>query len=373
MVNKLLALVAGALTNVRNPQSDNDLISAGMVQDLGVDTDGNVSFTFALGREDPARLVREARRAVQSVAGVGKVSIDVIEPGAARAAPAAAAAAPDGAVPAAGPAPQPPQPATFDDLGIIIAVSSGKGGVGKSTVSANLAAELAHMGKRVGILDADVYGPNIPRSFGVYEKPPVRNGKIVPPEKHGVKLISLGFLIERDAPAIWRGPIIVKILNQFLRDVDWGKLDYLIVDLPPGTGDAQLSLAQTVQLKGAVIVTTPQEMAVGDGLRGAKMFERVGVPVLGIVENMSYFACPHCGEHSEIFTKGGGQRLAEELGVPLLGRIPLQAGMTSLADQGKPVVIAEPESPAAKALSAFAKELMERGGGRSVSLPVITG
>ena len=261
----------------------------------------------------------------------------------------------------------------MEDLGHIIAVSSGKGGVGKSTIAANLAARLARDGRRVGIMDADVYGPNIPRMFGINEKPPVQDGKIIPLERHGVKLISLGFLVDRDAPAIWRGPIVTKIIQQFLRDVRWGKLDFFIVDLPPGTGDAQLSLAQSVQLDGAIIVTTPQEVAIGDALRGAKMFERVTVPVLGIVENMSWFACPHCGERTEIFLGGGGRRLAEELGVPLLGQIPLQAGMADLADAGQPIVLAEPDSPAGKALAAMTREIEAKVGGKKIRLPILTG
>ena len=206
-------------------------------------------------------------------------------------------------------------PAEQPNLGRILAVSSGKGGVGKSTVAVNVAVALAQDGARVGVMDADIYGPNIPRMFGVFEKPPVIGGKIQPLEAHGVKLMSLGFLVERDAPAIWRGPIIMKIVTQFLRDVNWGELDYFIVDLPPGTGDAQLSLVQATQVSGAVIVTTPQEMAVGDALRGAKMFERVGVPVIGVVENMSAFTDPETGRRFELFSSGGGQRLAEEIGV----------------------------------------------------------
>src|SRR3989475_8235531 len=195
-------------------------------------------------------------------------------------------------------------------------------------------------------MDADIYGPNIPRMFGVTGKPEVQGGKIQPLEAHGVKLMSLGFIVERDAPAIWRGPIIMKIITQFLRDVAWGELDYFLVALHPGTGDGQLSLTQIVRLHGAIIVTTPQEMAVGDSLRGAKMFERVGVGVVGIVENMSYFVCPDCHARSEIFLAGGGTRLAAELGVPLLGQIPLQAGMAELADPGEPIVVSQPESPA---------------------------
>ena len=169
--------------------------------------------------------------------------------------------------------------------------------------------------------------------------------------------MSLGFIVERDAPAIWRGPIIMKIIQQFLRDVDWGELDYFLVDLPPGTGDAQLSLVQSIQLRGALIVTTPQEMAVGDSLRGAKMFERVGVAVLGVVENMSYYVCPHCGEQSELFLAGGGERLADELGVPLLGQIPLQAGLARLADGGQPIVVSQPDSPAGRALTDTARQV----------------
>jgi ATP-binding protein involved in chromosome partitioning len=222
-------------------------------------------------------------------------------------------------------------------------------------------------------MDADIYGPNIPRMFGLSDKPEIRAGRIVPLERYGVKVMSLGLLVERDAPAIWRGPIITKIIQQFLRDVDWGTLDYLIVDLPPGTGDAQLSLAQAVPLRGGLIVTTPQEVAIGDALRGAKMFERVNVPVLGIIENMSYFACPHCGQRTEIFLAGGGTRLAAELGVPLLGQIPLQSGVADLADAGKPIIVADPESPAARALADMAAKVAEVVGTRSVALPILTG
>jgi ATP-binding protein involved in chromosome partitioning len=242
--------------------------------------------------------------------------------------------------------------------------------VGKSTVAVNVAVALARDGARVGLMDADIYGPNVPRMVGVFEKPPVVGGKIQPLEAYGVKLMSLGFLVERDAPAIWRGPIIMKIVTQFLRDVDWGELDYLIVDLPPGTGDAQLSLVQATQVSGAVIVTTPQEMAVGDALRGAKMFERVGVGIIGIVENMSYFVCPHCHERSEVFLAGGGSRLAAELGVPLLGQVPLQAGMPDLADRGEPIVVSQPESPAGLALRELARTVVTRTAGLAPALPI---
>ncbi|HXV87178.1 MAG TPA: Mrp/NBP35 family ATP-binding protein [Gemmatimonadales bacterium] len=368
MSASLESLVAAALTGVRAERLGSDVLSAGMVRDLRVE-DGRVSFAFLLSREDPATIVREVRRAVQAVEGVTDVRIEVVEP---RPQPA-----PEGTRPVT-PAPAPAHPphggpAPVEDLGHIIAVSSGKGGVGKSTIAANLAAQLARQGRRVGIMDADVYGPNIPRMFGVNDKPPVQDGKILPLERHGVKLISLGFLVDRDAPAIWRGPIVTKIIQQFLRDVQWGRLDFFIVDLPPGTGDAQLSLAQSVQLDGAIIVTTPQEVAIGDALRGAKMFERVTVPVLGVVENMSWFTCPHCGERTEIFLGGGGRRLADELGLPLLGQVPLQAGMADLADAGQPIVLAQPDSPAAAALIQVTGAVESKVGGKKIRLPILTG
>src|SRR5574341_475765 len=350
MTQSLESQVAAALSGIRNPRVGNDVLSAGMVQNLAV-TDGRVSLTFVLTREDPATLVRDVRRALQGLPGVHDVKIEVVEP--------KAQPAPQGTAPSAGPHAPPAAPG-LEQLGHVLATSSGKGGVGKSTIAANLAAELARQGRRVAVMDADVYGPNIPRMFGVNEKPLVRENKIVPLERYGVKLISLGFLVERDAPAIWRGPIVTKIIQQFLRDVDWGELDCFIVDLPPGTGDAQLSLAQTIHLHGALIVTTPQEMATGDSLRGAKMFERVGVRVVGVVENMSFYVCPHCGERTELFLAGGGERLARELGVPLLGQIPLQAGLAQLADGGRPIVVAEPASPAGLALDALAQRLTER-------------
>ena len=255
--------------------------------------------------------------------------------------------------------PPPQQPVTYPNLGQVIAISSGKGGVGKSTVASNLAVALARAGSRVGLMDADIYGPNLPRMMGVNAPPAVVNEKIVPLEAHGVKLISLGFLIERDQPAIWRGPIVMKIVNQFLRDVAWGQLDYFVVDLPPGTGDAQLSLVQATNVRGAVIVTTPQEVAVGDALRGAKMFQRVNTPVLGIVENMSWFECPHCGKPTALFGTGGGERLAAELELPLLGQIPLYPRVMEGGDRGEPIVVSDPQSSAARALTAFADRVKE--------------
>ena len=359
--------VERALGGITNPRHGRDLVSAGMVKDIAVDAAGAVSFTFVLTREDPGSLARQARKAVADVPGVRAVKMNVVDSadGSGQAAPPAR---PSGR-PAATP-PAPPTPDEMPGLGKVLAISSGKGGVGKSTVSANLAAALARDGHRVGLMDADIYGPNIPRMFGANAKPEVQGGKIQPLEAHGVKLMSLGFIVERDAPAIWRGPIIMKIITQFLRDVAWGELDFFLVDLPPGTGDAQLSLTQIVRLHGALIVTTPQEMAVGDSLRGAKMFERVGVGIVGIVENMSYFVCPHCNTRSEVFLAGGGSRLAAELGVPLLAQIPLQAGLPDLADRGEPIVVSQPESPAGIALRELARTVVTRTAGLTAALPI---
>jgi ATP-binding protein involved in chromosome partitioning len=366
--SSLEARVVAALAAVQNPRLENDLLSAGMIRDLKVTDEGGVSFTFLLAAEDPATLVRQARSAVQSVEGVRReeIRITVTNP----AGPARPTHGPPQTPAPAAPAAA-PTPAEQPNLGRVIAVSSGKGGVGKSTVAANLAVALAQEGARVGVMDADIYGPNIPRMFGVFEKPPVVEGKIQPLEAHGVKLMSLGFLVERDAPAIWRGPIIMKIVTQFLRDVNWGELDYFIVDLPPGTGDAQLSLVQATQVSGAVIVTTPQEMAVGDALRGARMFERVGVPVIGVVENMGAFTDPETGRRFELFSSGGGQRLAEEIGVPLLGSVPLQPRLAELADAGQPILIASPDSPAAASLREVAEQLRQKSAGRGVALPIL--
>jgi ATP-binding protein involved in chromosome partitioning len=221
-------------------------------------------------------------------------------------------------------------------------------------------------------MDGDIYGPNVPRMLGlVGEEPAVVNQRIQPLVAHGVRVMSLGNLIARDVATIWRGPIITKIIQQFLGDVDWGRLDYLLVDLPPGTGDAQLSLVQSVHVAAGIIVTTPQEVAVGDALRGAKMFEKVGVPVVGIVENMSYFACPHCGGRTQIFAAGGGGRLADELGVPLLAEVPLQARVQELCEAGTPVVLAEPESEAGRAFTGLAQAVERQVAEHAARLPIV--
>ncbi len=242
----------------------------------------------------------------------------------------------------------------------IIAVASGKGGVGKSTVSTNLAIALSQLGLRVGLMDSDIYGPSIHIMMGVADRPMVNEEqKILPLEKFGIKMMSMGFLVDSDAPLIWRGPLVMKAVEQFLRDVAWGELDVLVIDLPPGTGDAQLTLVQKTPLTGAVIVTTPQEVALVDARRGLKMFQKVNTKVLGIVENMSYFICPHCGKKSFIFGSEGGRRSAGELHVPLLGQIPIEPIVTESGDAGVPVVASHPDSASAKAFQEVAQRIAQ--------------
>ena len=250
----------------------------------------------------------------------------------------------------------------------IIAVASGKGGVGKSTTAVNLALGLAAEGASVGMLDADIYGPSQPMMLGIAGRPESKDGKhLEPMEGHGLQAISIGFLIDVDTPMVWRGPMVTQALEQLLKDTRWRDLDYLVVDLPPGTGDIQLTLAQKVPVTGAVIVTTPQEVSVGDALRGVKMFQRVGVPVLGIVENMSWFECPHCGKPSAIFGSGGGERLAKSVELPLLGQVPLYPRVMEGGDAGAPIVTADAGSSAARALAAIAGRIADAIGALSAA------
>jgi ATP-binding protein involved in chromosome partitioning len=383
MAANLQERVTDALSRIRNNRIGANVLESEMVRDIATTTDGKVRLTLFLSPDDDATVVRDVRQTLQQVDGVTDVRVDVKDVSQARKAstrpdtshqsarPATSSPAPatqkTGAsrtLPVMGQEPQSqraavpaPTPIAYPHLGNVIAISSGKGGVGKSTVAVNLAVALAQQGARVGLMDADIYGPNIPRMMGINAAPPVENEKIIPLQAHGVKIMSLGFMIERDQPAIWRGPIIMKIITQFLRDVQWGELDYFLVDMPPGTGDAQLSLVQATMVHGAVIVTTPQEVASGDALRGAKMFQRVAVPVLGVVENMSFFICPHCEEKHEMFGSGGGARLAEELDVPLLAQIPFFPGVLAGADRGDPIVVSQPNTAAAKALFDLAGRL----------------
>jgi ATP-binding protein involved in chromosome partitioning len=237
----------------------------------------------------------------------------------------------------------------------VVAVASGKGGVGKSTVAANLAVALARLGHATGLLDADIYGPSVPMMFGIAERPRIEGNRILPFEKYGVKLMSLGFVVDADTPVIWRGPMVMKGIEQMLGDVEWGALDFLIVDLPPGTGDAQLTITQKVPLSAAVIVTTPQDVALIDARKGLAMFRKVNVAVAGIVENMSGFVCPHCGAETDVFKRGGGERTADLLGTAFLGRVPLDPAIVEGGDAGVPIVVAQPEGPHAEAFRRVAE------------------
>ena len=357
--DQILRRVAAALTQVKDPRTGDDVISGGRVRELQAEDDGVVRFRFLLQPDDPGALVRDVRAAAERVDGVSKVRIDVGLPAAAGAStrvPAARGAQRAGTVPAPTPAPN-----LLPGVARVIAVSSGKGGVGKSTVAVNLAAALGAAGARVGLLDADVYGPNVPTMLGEHRRPRVTGSKgaerIEALEAHGVKLMSLGLLLEESQPAIMRGPLISGILKQFLEQVEWGELDLMVVDMPPGTGDAQLSLVQTVNVDGVVMVTTPQDVSTGDVRRAIKMFERVNTPVLGVVENMSGFVCPSCDTRHDLFGSGGGRALAEEAGVEYLGEIPLEVGVREGGDAGRPVVLTSPDSAAAKALRALAEKV----------------
>jgi len=263
-----------------------------------------------------------------------------------------------------------PQSRILPKVRHVVAVSSGKGGVGKTTVSVNLSVALARGKAAVGLLDADVHGPNVPIMMGVNEQPASVAEKIIPLEAHGVKLISLGLLAGEDTPIIWRGPIVGKVIQQFMTDVAWGALDYLVVDLPPGTGDAQLTLAQAVPLSGAVIVTTPQDVALEDVRRSIEMFRRVDVPILGVFENMSYFVCPCCGDRAAIFGEGGGEKIAETFGIPLLGRIPLLTGIREGGDTGAPVSASD--APEAGVFGEIAEKIAEQLAASESAGPQIT-
>ncbi len=332
--------ILDALKTVKYPGYARDIVSFGLVKGIAVNG-GAVSVSLQLtgGAPETAGLIKAgAEKAIRAVPGVEQLHVELqVTPGAQ----------------AAGVASQ----NKMAGVKRVVAVASGKGGVGKSTVSVNLACALRHLGAAVGLLDCDIYGPSIPLMMGVRDRPTISEAqKLVPPSKYGVKLMSMGFLIEGDAPVIWRGPMIMKTIQQFISDVEWGELDYLLVDLPPGTGDAQLSLCQTVPLDGGVIVTTPQEASLGVVRKGIAMFEKVNVPILGIVENMSYFIAPK-GERVEIFGHGGGQAEAERRKVPFLGEIPIYVEIREGGDDGRPVVTAEPQSAPAQAFIEIGKGL----------------
>jgi ATP-binding protein involved in chromosome partitioning len=345
--------VLEVLKTVRFPGLSRDIVSFGFVKDLAVGG-GNVSFRLEIITESPRaaeEIQRDATEKLRSLPGVNAVTIrmDLQQPGPAP--PRGAAGVP------------PPQANILQDVRFKVAVASGKGGVGKSTVAANLALALVRVGHKVGLMDSDIYGPSQQMMMGISEKPFINeSNQIVPIDRYGVKVMSLGFLMDVDQPVIWRGPMVMKAVEQFLQDVAWGKLDFLLIDLPPGTGDAQLTLTQKVHLSGAVIVTTPQDVSLIDARKGLAMFQKVNVPVLGIVENMSYYICPKCGHREEIFKHGGGRRTAEQLKVPFLGEIPLDPKVAIGGDAGEPIVSADPKSGVTEAYLRIAEEITKQLG-----------
>ena len=349
--------VLDVLRPVQDPELRKSLVELNMIRNVTIDN-GTVSFTLVLTTPAcPLRefIVEDCQKAVKQLPGVEKVLVDVT-------------------------AETPQQKSVPDRTGIdgiknILAISSGKGGVGKSTVAVNVAVALAQVGAKVGLLDADIYGPNAPAMLGLKDaKVMVQQGAkgevLEPAFNHGVKLVSMGFLIDPDQPVIWRGPMLNGIIRQFLYQVNWGELDYLIVDMPPGTGDAQLTMVQAVPMAGAIIVTTPQTVALLDSRRGLKMFQQMGVSVLGIVENMSYFIPPDLPDrHYDLFGSGGGEKTSKELNIPLLGCIPLEISLRQGGDAGVPVVVGEPDSASAKALVAIASQIAAKVSVAALSSP----
>jgi ATP-binding protein involved in chromosome partitioning len=332
--------VLGALKVVKDPDLHQDIVTLGFIKNLKIDG-GRVSFTIEL--TTPACPVKEQMReqahaAVVAVPGVTSVNVEM-------SASVRAAMGPE-----AGRAP-------VDGVKNVIAVGAGKGGVGKTTVAVNLAIALAKCGGRVGMIDGDIYGPNVPMMLGIRTQLTTDGKKIVPAEQYGIQVISMGFMTSDDSPVIWRGPMLHGAIQQFFREVRWDNLDYLIVDMPPGTGDVALSLSQTVPVAGSVVVTTPQQVSLADSRRAVRMYQKLNIPTLGIIENMSHFVCPNCDHESDIFGRGGGQQLAEQLGVAFIGRIPIYQPIREGSDNGVPLVMSEPNSVAAKAFMAAAERV----------------
>jgi ATP-binding protein involved in chromosome partitioning len=332
--------VLDALKRVIDPDLRKDIVSLGFVKNVAIDNT-RVSFTIEL--TTPACPVKDLMKeqavaAVSSLPGVDAVEVNMT------------AAVRSVTAPEHG---RPPLPGVKN----VIAVGAGKGGVGKTTVAVNLALALAKAGSRVGILDGDIYGPNVPLMLGLKTQLSSNGRQIVPAEKYGIQVVSIGFMTDDDAPVIWRGPMVHGAIQQFFRDVAWRDLDYLIIDMPPGTGDVALSLSQTVPVAGAVVVTTPQQVSLSDSRRAVRMYQKLNVPTLGIVENMSYYSCPNCHHESEIFGYGGGERVANEIGIPFLGRLPVYQPISLGSDRGIPLVIAEPDAPATRAFLSVAERV----------------
>ena len=342
--------VRAALRSVRDPVSGRDIVEAGMVDSL-TEKAGMVQFAIQVPRErarDSEPLREAAEKAAAAVPGVLSAT----------------------AVLTAHRAEPPPKPAgrgtpgqgpmLLPQVGAIVAVASGKGGVGKSTTAVNLAVALASQGLKVGLLDADIYGPSLPQMLGTRERPRAEQQRIIPLQRWGLKAMSIGFLVDEETPMVWRGPMVMGALEQLMGQVEWGTLDVMIVDMPPGTGDAQLTMSQRVPLAGAVIVSTPQDVALIDARRGVRMFEKVGVPVLGLIENMSFYCCPNCGHRADLFGHGGAKAEAERLGVEFLGELPLKLEIRELADAGTPIVAARPETHEAETYQRIAARLREK-------------
>ncbi|MDE1148460.1 MAG: iron-sulfur cluster carrier protein ApbC [Azospirillaceae bacterium] len=368
--------VIEALRRVADPDRGSDIVSLKMVSGVAV-KEGHVHFTLEV---DPARgaalepLRQAAEKAVDALPGVLSVTavLTAHRPAPVNVSgPKPGQGAPGTGAPGAGK----PAKAGIPGVGAIIAVASGKGGVGKSTTSVNLALALAANGLKVGLLDADIYGPSMPRMMGLSGKPDSADGKHLDPlVNYGVKVMSMGFLVAEDTPMIWRGPMVMSALTQMLRDVAWAPLDVLVVDMPPGTGDAQLTMAQSVPLAGAVIVSTPQDIALLDARKGLNMFRRVDVPVLGIIENMSYFCCPNCGHRSDIFSHGGAREEAQKLGIEFLGEVPLDIAIRETSDAGTPITVTQPDGVHAQTYRAIAARVAEKikaGGSRAAPMFVI--
>jgi ATP-binding protein involved in chromosome partitioning len=344
--------VLEALRPVQDPELHRSLVDLGMIKEVTIE---GASVRVQVELTTPAcplreRIREDVERAVRALPGV-----QTVEVGFSSRVRAAGTGLPD----------RQPIPGVKNT----IAVASGKGGVGKSTVAVNLAVALAQEGATVGLLDADVYGPSIPLMLGAEEQPGLVDNKIIPGRAYGIAVMSIGYILDPEKALIWRGPLVSQLIRQFLSDVQWGDLDYLVIDLPPGTGDVQLTLVQTIPLSGAIIVTTPQDVALADAIKGLQMFREVKTPVLGIVENMSYFVCPHCGHVAEIFGSGGGERVANKYGVPLLGQIPIDPAVREGGDRGVPVVVGQPGSSTAQAFREAARQAAARLSVEAVKKP----
>jgi ATP-binding protein involved in chromosome partitioning len=361
--------VLQALSTVPVDAKGTGLVASGRLSDVVVDDAGRVMFSITIDPSEAADMERVRQAAVTAVQGLPSVTGVFASLTADR--PTGSAGAPPSPAAAQRPrAAAQPKNQRIPGVAHVIAVASGKGGVGKSTTAANLALGLKALGLKVGLLDADIYGPSMPKLLGIHGKPRLLENRILEPmEAYGLKVMSIGFLVEEEAAMIWRGPMVMSAITQMLREVAWGDLDVLVVDMPPGTGDAQLTMAQATPLAGAVIVSTPQDLALIDARRGVSMFKRVEIPILGIVENMATFVCPHCGQASHIFGHGGAREEAKRLGVPFLGEVPLNMTIRELSDAGRPVVVADPDGPHATIYKDMAQQVWASLSGGAVAKP----